>query len=167
MNERRSILIASLLFALALMPAGRAAIPEDELKRAGAIVLTTELLEKMEKFTASLRSDAAAKGELAAVLKEEKDGIPRGEAFGKLIRAKCPKTLALFEAAGVTPEDFGKAADAIESIIFAEGMAPPGDSDNMAKSTDKTVAANAAFVAANKARAEAVYGTYMVLGLLE
>ena len=33
------------------------------------------------------------------------------------------------------------------------------------KSEDKTVAANAAFVAANKARAEAVYGSFVTLGL--
>jgi hypothetical protein len=44
-------------------------------------------------------------------------------------------------------------------------MAPPGDPDNMAKSADKTVAANAAFVAANRGRAEAVFGSFSPFGL--
>jgi hypothetical protein len=48
---------------------------------------------------------------------------------------------------------------------MAEVMAPPGDKDNMTKSEDKTVAANATFVAANKGRAEAVYGSFATLGL--
>ena len=59
----------------------------------------------------------------------------------------------------------GKAALAIQSIIMGEVMAPPGDNDNMAKSEDKAVAANAAFVAANKGRAEAVFGSFATLGL--
>jgi hypothetical protein len=161
--------IVLLLFALALfafMLATRAAIPESQLKLAGAIPLTTELLEKMEKFVANLKSDAAAKAELVAVTKENKDNPPMtGEAWGSLITAKCPKTVALFEAAGVTAEEFGKAAHAIETIIVGEVMAPPGDPDNMAKSDDKTVAANAAFVAANRARAEAVYGKFITFGI--
>jgi hypothetical protein len=147
-------------------PTTRAAVPESELKLAGAIPLTTELLEKMEKFLTSAKSDAAAKAELVAVTKENKDNPPMtGEAWGSLIVAKCPKTVAVFEAVGLTPDEFGKAALAIQAIIMGDAMAPPGDADNMAKSEDKTVAANAAFVAANKARAEAVYGSFATLGL--
>ena len=151
---------------LVLVPATRAAIPESELKLAGAIPLSTELLEKMEKFLASAKADAAAKAELAAVTRENKDNPPMtGEAWGSLITAKCPKAVAVFEAADLTPDEFGKAALALQAIILAEAMAPPGNPDNMAKSEDKTVAANAAFVAANKARAEAVYGSFATLGL--
>jgi hypothetical protein len=125
-----------------------------------------ELLEKMEKFLTSAKSDAAAKAELVAVTKENRDNPPMtGEAWGSLITAKCPKTVAVFEAAGLKPDEFGKAALAIQSIILGEAMAPPGDPDNMAKSEDKTVAANAAFVAANKARAEAVFGIFATFGL--
>jgi hypothetical protein len=168
MNLRRSLnwsFAVLLLFALAFT--ARAAFPEAELKRVVSITLTTELLEKMEKFVTSVKSDAGAKAELAAATKEDKDNGLRGEAWGKLITAKCPKTVALFEAAGVTPEEFGKATDAIESIMFAEAMAPPGDPDNLAKSDNKTAVANAAFYNANKDRCEAVYGTFAVLGLLE
>jgi uncharacterized protein (DUF849 family) len=168
MNLLRSPLVP-LVCALAIFPLispTRAAIPESELKLAGAIPLTTELLEKMEKFLASEKSDAAAKAELAAATKENKDNPPStGEAWGSLITAKCPKTVAVFEAAELTPEEFGKAALAIQSIIMGEAMAPPGDPDNMAKSADKTVAANAAFVAANRGRAEAVFGSFSTFGL--
>ncbi|MEY2563241.1 MAG: hypothetical protein QOH88_1434 [Verrucomicrobiota bacterium] len=160
------LLFLSALAVLTFASTTCAAIPENELKRAGAIPLTTELLEKMEKFLTNLKSDAAAKSELAAVTKENRDNPPEtGEAWGSLITAKCPKTVAVFEAAGVTPAEFGKAAKAIESIILGEVMAPPGNPDNMAKSDDKTVAANAAFVAANRARAEAVYGSFSTFGL--
>jgi hypothetical protein len=152
--------------AIALVPPTRAAIPENELKLAGAIPLTTELLDKMEKFLTSAKSDPAAKAELVAVTKENKDNPPMtGEAWGSMITAKCPKTVEVFKASDLTPDEFGKAALAIQSIIMGEAMAPPGDKDNMAKSEDKTVAANAAFVAANKGRAEAVFGSFATLGL--
>jgi hypothetical protein len=158
--------LALTLFGFAAAPRTRADIPANELKLAGAIPLTMELLDKMEKFLTSARSDAAATAELVAVRNENKDNPPMtGEAWGSLITAKCLKTIEIFQASGLTPDEFGKAVRAIEAIMFAEVMAPPGDKDNMAKSEDKTVAANAAFVAANKARAEAVYGNFISLGL--
>ena len=154
------------LFGFAAAPTTRADIPAGELKLAGAIPLTTELLDKMEKFLTSAKSDAAAKAELVAVTKENKDNPPMtGEAWGSLISAKCPKAVEIFQASGLTPDEFGKAALAIQAIILGDAMAPPGDKDNMAKSEDKTVAANAAFVAANRGRAEAVYGGFGTLGL--
>jgi hypothetical protein len=65
----------------------------------------------------------------------------------------------------LTPDEVGKAGFAIEAIMMGDAMAPPGDKDNMAKSENKAVAANAAFVAANRGRAEAVYGSFGTLGL--
>jgi hypothetical protein len=167
MKGLSTAITAVVLFgAFSLVPATRAAIPESELKLAGAIPLTTELLEKMEKFLTGAKSDAAAKAELVAVTKANKDNPPMtGEAWGSLITAKCPKAVEIFQASGLTPEEFGKAALAIQSILLGDAIAPPGDNDNMAKSEDKTVAANAAFVAANKARAEAVFGSFATLGL--
>ena len=154
------------LFGFAAAPTSCAGIPESELKIAGAIPLSTELLDKMENFLTSLKSDAAAKAELAAVTKENKDNPPTtGEAWGRLISAKCPKAVELFEASDLTPEELAKACFAIQTIIFGDAMAPPGDKDNLAKSEDKTVAANAAFVAANRGRAETVYGRFITLGL--
>jgi hypothetical protein len=157
-------LIAVSGFAAA--PTTHADIPESELKRAGAIALDAELLDKMEKFFTSAKGDTAAKAELAAVTKENKDNPPMtGEAWGSLISAKCPKAVEIFEELELTPEEFGKAVFAIQAIILGDAIAPPGDKDNMAKSDDKTVAANAAFVAANRGRAEAVYGSFVTLGL--
>ena len=154
------------LFGFAAAPTTRAEAPESQLKLAGAIPLTTELFDKMEKVLSSIKSDAAAKAELVAALKGARDnpGLT-GEAWGNRISTKCPKTVEIFEASGLTPEEFGQAAFAIEAIIIGDAMAPPGDKDNMAKSEDKTVAANAAFVAANRSRAEAVYGGFIVLGI--
>ena len=158
--------LALTLFGFAATPRTRADIPPNELKLAGAIPLTTELLDKMEKFLTSAKSDAAAKAELVAVTNENKGNPPMtGEAWGSLLTAKCPKTVEIFKASGLTPDEFGKAVLAIQAIMFADVMAPPGDKDNIAKSEDKAVAANAAFVAANKARAEAVYGNFFTLGL--
>ena len=99
--------LALTLFGFAAAPTTRAALPESEVKLAGAIPLTTELLEKMEKFLTTEKSDAAAKAELAAVTKENKDNPPMtGEAWGSLITAKCPKVVAVFESVGLTPEEF-------------------------------------------------------------
>src|SRR2546421_9904318 len=61
------------LVSFAAVPRTRADIPASELKIAGAIPLTTELLDKMEKFLTSAKGDAAAKAELVAVAKENKD----------------------------------------------------------------------------------------------
>src|SRR3954470_24660542 len=134
MKALSSAFAAIAIAALVLVPTARAAVPESELKLAGAIPLTIELLDKMEKFLAGAKSDAAAKAELVAVTKENKDNPPMtGEAWGSLITAKCPKTAAVFQAAGVTPEEFGKACLAIQAIILGEVMAPAGDPDNMAK----------------------------------
>jgi len=116
------------LFGFASAPTTRAEAPESQLKLAGAIPLTTELLDKMEKFLTSVKSDAAAKAELVAALKENKDNpLATGEAWGSLISAKCPKAVEIFQASGLTPDEFGKAGLAIEAIIMGDAMAPPGD----------------------------------------
>lgn len=121
-------LVVIALFGFGAAPTTRADIPESQLKQAGAISLTTELLDKMEKFLSGIKSDAAARAELVAVTKENKDNPPMtGEAWGSLISAKCPKTVEIFQASGLTPEEFGKAALAIQAIIFGDAMAPPGD----------------------------------------
>ena len=154
------------LFGFTAAPTTRAEAPEKELKVAGAIPLNTELLDKMEKFLSSIKSDAAAKAELVAGIKGIRDNPNlTGEAWGSVISAKCPKAVEIFQASGLTPEEFGKAAFAIEAITFADAMAPPGDKDNMAKSEDKAAAANATFVAANRPRADAIYGGFATLGL--
>jgi hypothetical protein len=151
--------IASIAGALTLIVLGFAAAPElraetppDQIKAAGAIPLTTDLLGKMDKFIKSVGTNDAAKAELAAV---GKDPSMTPENWGSTILAKCPKTVEIFKASGLTPDEFGKAIFAIMAI---------GMSEDLAKSEDKTIAANAAFVAANKDRVDAVFGGFMMLG---
>jgi hypothetical protein len=151
--------IASMAGALAITflccasaPDLQAETPPDQIKAAGAITLTTDLLDKMDEFIKSVSSDKAAKAELAAV---SKDPSITPENWGSVITAKCPKTVELFEEAEITPDDFGKAIFAIMAVSMAE---------DLAKSTDKAVAANAAFVEANKERAGAIFGAFMMMG---
>ena len=150
--------IASIAGALTLTALGfaaapglRAETPPDQIKAAGAIPLTTELLDKMHKFVKSVSADDAAKAELAAV---GKDPSITPETWGSLITAKCPKAVEIFKAAGLTPDEFSKGIFTIMAVAM---------SDELAKSEDKAVAANAAFVAANKDRADAVFAGFMML----
>ena len=127
-------------------------IPPDQLKAAGAIPLTTDLLDKMDTAIKGLSADAAAKAELTAI---GKDPNMTPEAWAAAISSKCPKAAEIFKSAGVTPDDFIKGVFAIMAIAF---------SDDLEKSSDKVVAANATFVAANKDKCGAVFGTFMEMG---
>ncbi len=144
--------VALALLCLAAVPSLRASTPPDQIKAAGAIALTTDLLDSMDEFMKSVKTNEAAKAELIAV---SKDPSITPENWGTVIKAKCPKTVALFEEAEITPDDFGKAIFAIMAVSM---------SDDLANSTDKTVKANAAFIAANKERAGEIFGSFMMLG---
>ena len=139
------------LFAFAAAPDLRAETPPDQIKAAGGIPLTTELLDKMEKFVKSVSTDSAAKAEMTEA---NKDPSITPETFGSVIAAKCPKTVEIFKASGLTPDEFSKGLFAIMAVAM---------SDELAKSENKAVAANAAFVAANKDRANAVFSSFMML----
>jgi hypothetical protein len=140
------------LLGFAAAPGLRAETPPDQIKAAGAIPLTTALLDKMDKFIKSVSSNDAAKAELAAI---GKDPSITPETWGGIITAKCPKAVEIFKSAGITPDEFSKGIFAIMAVSM---------SDELAKSEDKAVAANAAFVAANKDRADAVFSGFMMLG---
>jgi hypothetical protein len=127
-------------------------IPPDQIKAAGAIPLTTELLDKMDKFIKTVSTDDAAKAELAAI---GKDPSMTPEKWGGEVTAKCPKTAEIFKGIGLTPDDFGKAIFAIMACAMG---------DELAKSEDKTVKANYDFVAANKDRANTTFSGFMMLG---
>jgi hypothetical protein len=142
--------VAVLGFAAA--PDLRAETPPDQIKAAGAIPLTTELLDKMDKFIKAVSADETAKAELAAI---GKDPSITPETWGSVISAKCPKAVEILKTSGLTPDEFSKAIFAIMAV---------GMSDDLAKSDDKAVKANADFVAANKSRADAIFGSFMTLG---
>src|SRR5687767_4646815 len=85
--------LAFALLCLTASPAPAAEPPPDQIKAAGAITLTTALLDKMDAFIKSMSSDKAAKAELAAV---SKDPSITPENWGSVISAKRPKTVELF-----------------------------------------------------------------------
>jgi hypothetical protein len=143
--------LTAIVLLLALAPALRAETPPDQIKAAGAIPLTTDLLDKMDTFLKNVSSNDAAKAELNAI---GKDPSITPETWGSIITAKCPKTVVLFKDAGITPDDFSKGIFAIMAVAMSE---------DMAKSDNATAKANAEFVAANKDRANAVFGSFMAL----
>ena len=151
-SRRAIVMLALTLLAFVSAPILRAETPPDQIKAAGAITLTTNLLDKMDEFIKAMNSNNAAKAELAAV---SKDPSMTPENWGSIVTAKCPKTVEVFEETEITPDEFGKAIFAIMAVSMAE---------DLGKSTDKAVAANAAFVEANKERAGAIFGAFMMMG---
>jgi hypothetical protein len=139
-----------ILLGFAAAPELRAETPADQVKAAGAIRLTTELLDNMDKFMKSVSTDAAAKAELAAV---DKDPSTTPENWGSVISAKCPKVVAIFKTSGLTPDEFGRGILALMAV---------GMNDDLSKSEDKTVQANAAFVTAHRGRADAIFNAFLL-----
>ena len=151
--------LATIAGALTITGLGFVAAPElcaetppDQLKAAGAIPLTTELLDKMDKFLKNLGTDDAAKAEFVAAAK---DPSFTPETWGTSISAKCPKAVAVFKASGLTPDEFARGIFAIIAVDMSQ---------DLAKSEDKTVKANVDFVAANKNRTDTIFGAFMMLG---
>ena len=154
MNLNRSLFaLLCLIAAFICAPALRADIPPDQVKAAGAIPLTTELLDKMDKFIKAITADTAAKAELTEM---GKDPSINPDNWASVITAKCPKTVAVFKASDITPDDFSKAIFAIMALSF---------SDDFAKSEDKTVKANYDFLNANKDRANTIFGAFLALSM--
>jgi hypothetical protein len=139
---------------LVAAPDLRAESPPDQIQAAGAIPLTTELLNKMDKFLEKLGTDDAAKAEFVAVAKNP--SFFALETWGSAISAKCPKAVGFFKASGLTPDEFARGIFAIMAVDKI---------DELAKSENKTVKANADFIAANKERADTIFGAF--LGLAE
>ena len=137
---------------IGFVPGLRAETPPDQIKAAGAIALTTSLLDKMETVIKNVKADSAAKAELVAA---DKDPSMTAETWGSVVAAKCPKAVAIFKAAAVTPDEFARGM----FVIMAVGM-----NEDLGMSPDKTVQANAAFVAANKERAEKIFAAFLTLG---
>jgi hypothetical protein len=154
MKALSSALAAFVLTALVTAPALRAETPPDQVKAAGAILLTTALLDKMDAAVTGLSGDDAAKKELSAA---SADPSISPDNWGSSIDSKCPKVAAVFKTAGISADDFGKAL----FVIMAVSMG----GDDMAKSEDKNVKANAEFMAANKDKVEKTFGKFMELSM--
>ena len=141
------------LSAFALVPTIRAETPADQVKAAGAIPLTTDLLDKMDAAIKSLGDDAAAKAELTEI---GKDPNMTPEVWAAAIDAKCPKAAGHFKSAGITADQFAKGTFAIMACAMSE---------DLAKSEDKAVKANAEFVKANNDRANKTFSGFLALSM--
>jgi len=157
MNVIRSIIVSLLVcsIAFAAAPALRAETPPDQVKEAGAIKLTTDLLDKMDAFIKAVSADSAAKAELNEIGKDPAVSQDQN-AWAAAITTKCPKTAEHMKTAGISAGDFTKGISAIMACAMSE---------DMAKSDNQTAKANAEFMAANKERAEKVFGSFMELSM--
>jgi hypothetical protein len=153
--NRSVLLLVVCAIAIAAAPALRAEIPPDQVKDAAGIKLSTELFDKLEAFIQGVSGDAAAKAELAEIGKDPAVSQNQ-DAWAAAITAKCPKTSGHLKTAGITAGDFTKGISAIMACAM---------SDDMVKSDNETAKANAELVAANKARAEKIFGSFMELSM--
>ena len=156
MKPISSALTAIALFlVLAVAPTLRAETPPDQVKDAGAIKLSADLFDKLEAFINGVSADAAAKAELTEIGKDPAVSQDQN-AWAAAITSKCPKTSEHLKTAGITASDFTKGISAIMACAM---------SDDMAKSDNEVAKANAEFVAANKARAEKIFGGFMEMSM--
>ena len=153
LNRSAVLSLVCTLAAFMVAAATRADIPPDQLKAAGAIPLTTDLLSKMEKFVNEMTSNTDAKAEMAAI---GNDPSNNPDNMGGLIGTKCPKTVAVLKASGLTPDEFVKAIFAMMALAMSE---------EFGKTDDQNAKANADFFAANKDRCNAVFGGFLALSM--
>jgi hypothetical protein len=146
-----SLVTGVALVVFVSLPTARAKTSDDQIKSAGAIELTTELLNKMETAAASVKADEAARAEMATI---KPDTDPD---FAAAVKAKCPKTEEHLQSAGITADELMKATLAILACMMDEN----GD---LAKSNNETAKANAEFVKDNKQRCDTVGGMVMAMG---
>ena len=147
---RRSSILALLTIAVIGVPIARAKISDDQVKSAGAIKLTTDLLDKMSTVAKAVRADEAARTEMAAVNAADMESSIAG------INSKCPKALVYFKEAGITPEELMKGMSAMLACFMDDG-------GELANSSNETAKANAEFVKANKDRVDKVGGEVMAI----
>jgi hypothetical protein len=140
-NRRAGLPLLCLIAAVVVTPAMPAQTPSDQAKAAGAIPLTLELLDKIDKLTKAVSSDAATNAEWNS---SSKDWAISSGAPSALIISKYPKLAAAFKAAGLAPEDFGRAFGAIMAAGMIAELGIPME--------EKNAAANVAFCKANKDR---------------
>jgi hypothetical protein len=151
-NRRFVLPVVCAVTVLALRPAVPAQEPSDQAKMAGAIPLTIELLDKIDKFTKAVSGDAATTAEWNT---SSKDPAISSDAPAAVINSKYPKLAAAFKAAGLSPEDFVKAYGAILVTGVIAELATPVE--------DKNAEANITFYQANKERVTATMNSLEAL----
>lgn len=121
-----------------------AQVQPEQAKMAGAVPLSTVLLDKIDALLKKVASDPEAKAEYRAA---GKDAGARPENMTELVNSKYPKLAAVFKASDLTPFEFMNASGALfMSFMLSEMGTTAGD---------PKVDANIAFCKANKDRVTA------------
>ena len=121
-----------------------AQVPPDQAKMAGAVPLSTVLLDKIDSLLKKVEADPAAKAEYVAA---GKDAGARPENMTELVNTKYPKLAAVFKTSDLTPFEFMNATGA----VFMTTMLSESDT----AVDDERAAANVKFYKANKERVTA------------
>jgi hypothetical protein len=148
-SSRFSALTLLVLLALAPLTRLQAQLPAAIEKMASATPLSLSLLDTVDKFVKTEKSDPAARAELDASGRDDEDMT--AEKFAGVIKSKCPKLAAAFKSAGLAPELYFNAFGALAGTAVAIDLSMSGKNTG----TNPTVQANVAFFKANKARCEA------------
>ena len=126
------------------VPALTAQVPPEQAKMAGAVPLSTVLLDKIDSLLKKVDADPAAKAEYIAA---GKDAGARPENMTELVQTKYPKLAAVFKTSDLTPFEFMNASGAVfMTSVLAESDTP---------TEDERAAANVKFYKANKDRVTA------------
>ena len=118
-----------------------AQVPADQAKVAGAVPLSTVLLDKIDSLLKKVEADPAAKAEYIAA---GKDAGARPENMTELVEKKYPKLAAVFKTSDLTPFEFMNATGSLfMTMAISEAETP---------TQDERAAANVKFYNANKER---------------
>lgn len=139
-------LIRLCLFAIALLTVSTLSAQgtAEQAKTAGAVPLSTVLLDKIDNLLKKVESDPAAKAEYIAA---GKDAGARPENMTELVETKYPKLAAVFKTSDLTPFEFMTATGSVFMTIALGEMDKPVE--------DPRAAANVKFYKENKERVTA------------
>jgi hypothetical protein len=142
--SRHLILPFICIATVVAVPAVTAQIPPDQAKMAGAVPLSTVLLDKIDNLLKKVEADPAAKAEYIAA---GKDAGARPENMTELVETKYRKLAAVFKSSDLTPFEFMNASGAVfmTSVLSESDTSPE----------DERAAANIKFYKANKERVTA------------
>ena len=145
-RSQRGRRIRLYLFAIALLAVSplSAQVTAEQTKAAGAVPLSTVLLDKVDNLLKKVESDPAAKAEYIAA---GKDAGARPENMSEIVERKYPKLAAVFKTSDLTPFEFMNATGSVFMTITLAEMDQPVE--------DPRAAANVKFYKENKDRVTA------------
>ena len=144
LNTSHLIFLCICVATVLAVPAVTAQVPPDQAKMAGAVPLSTVLLDKIDNLLKKVEADPAAKAEYVAA---GKDAGARPDNMTQLVETKYPKLAAVFKTSDLTPFEFMNASGAVfMTSALAESDTAPDD---------ERAAANVKFYKANKDRVTA------------